>query len=60
MIDRRVAGQPQACVGRTYADAPEIDGQIYVTGRGLKPGQSVSCEVVAAKGYDLVGIWNRP
>jgi ribosomal protein S12 methylthiotransferase len=60
MIDRPVAGQPQAYVGRTYADAPEIDGQIYVTGRGLQPGQIASCEVVAAKGYDLVGIWNRP
>ncbi len=56
MIDRRVAGQPQAYVGRTYADAPEIDGQIYVTGKGLSPGQIVSCEVVAAEGYDLVGI----
>jgi ribosomal protein S12 methylthiotransferase len=56
MIDRRVADQPQACVGRTYADAPEIDGQVYVTGKGLSPGQIVSCEVVAAEGYDLVGI----
>jgi ribosomal protein S12 methylthiotransferase len=56
MIDRRVARQPHAYVGRTYADAPEIDGQIYVTGEGLSPGQIVSCEVVAAEGYDLVGI----
>ena len=56
MIDRRVADQPQAYVGRTYADAPEIDGQVYVTGKGLSPGQIVSCEVVAAEGYDLVGI----
>jgi ribosomal protein S12 methylthiotransferase len=60
MIDRRVAGQPPAYVGRTYADAPEIDGQIYVTGEGLRPGEIVSCEVVAAEGYDLIGIWNHP
>ncbi len=39
-----------------YADAPEVDGQVYVTGEGLSPGQIVSCEVVAAKGYDLIGI----
>ncbi len=56
MIDRRVPQQPHAYVGRTYADAPEIDGQIYVTGQGLSPGQIVSCEVVAAEGYDLVGV----
>jgi ribosomal protein S12 methylthiotransferase len=56
MIDRRVVQQPHAYVGRTYADAPEIDGQIYVTGAELSPGQIVSCEVVAAEGYDLVGI----
>jgi ribosomal protein S12 methylthiotransferase len=56
MIDRPVAQQPHAYVGRTYADAPEIDGQIYVTGAELSPGQIVSCEVVAAEGYDLVGI----
>ena len=60
MIDRRIAGQPQAYVGRTYADAPEIDGQIYVTGEELRPGDVVSCEVVAAEGYDLIGIWNHP
>jgi ribosomal protein S12 methylthiotransferase len=56
MIDGRVADEPQAYVGRTYADAPEIDGQIYVTGKDLSPGQIVSCEVVTAEGYDLVGI----
>ena len=59
MIDRRVGGQPQAYLGRTYADAPEIDGQIYVTGKGLSPGQIVFCEVVAAEGYDLVGLGIR-
>ncbi len=56
MIDRPIAGQPHAHVGRTYADAPEVDGQIYVTGEGLSPGQIVSCEVVAADGYDLIGV----
>jgi ribosomal protein S12 methylthiotransferase len=41
-------------IGRTYADAPEIDGVVYVTGRKLRPGQIVPCEIVANKGYDLV------
>ncbi|MEN6405396.1 MAG: 30S ribosomal protein S12 methylthiotransferase RimO [Thermoguttaceae bacterium] len=56
MIDASVLGQPNAYVGRGVADAPEIDGQVYVTGDGLKPGQVVSCEIVAAKEYDLIGV----
>jgi ribosomal protein S12 methylthiotransferase len=56
MIDRPVPDRQNVYVGRSYADAPEVDGQVYVTGEGLAPGQIVSCEVVAAKEYDLVGI----
>ena len=36
MIDRRIPGEPNAYVGRSYADAPEVDGQVYVTGRGTR------------------------
>jgi ribosomal protein S12 methylthiotransferase len=56
MIDARISGQPNAYVGRSYADAPEVDGQVYVTGLELSPGQVVSSEIVAAQGYDLIGI----
>jgi ribosomal protein S12 methylthiotransferase len=56
IIDRRVPGEINAYVGRSYADAPEVDGQVYVTGENLTPGQIVGCEIVAASGYDLVGV----
>ena len=56
IIDRRIAGEQKAYVGRSYADAPEVDGQVYVTGEKLRPGQIVACEIVAAKGYDLIGV----
>ena len=56
MIDRRVPGEINAYVGRSYADAPEVDGQVYVTGENLMPGQIVACEIVAARGYDLIGV----
>lgn len=56
LIDRPVCGEPDAFVGRSYADAPEIDGVVYVTGRGLQAGQFVPCEIVAAQGYDLIGV----
>lgn len=43
-------------VGRTKADAPEIDGVIYVTtDRHLKPGDFVKVKVTAHEDYDLVG-----
>ncbi|MBY0396212.1 MAG: 30S ribosomal protein S12 methylthiotransferase RimO, partial [Thermoleophilia bacterium] len=41
-------------VGRTYADAPDVDGVTYVRGRGLEVGDLVACEVVASQGYDTV------
>ena len=56
LIDRCMPGQQDAYVGRSYADAPEVDGVVYVTGGDLAPGQIVPCEVVAARGYDLVAV----
>ncbi len=54
LIDRDIPGEENAYVGRTYADAPEIDGVVYVTGEHLTPGQIVPCEIVAARDYDLI------
>ena len=55
LIDRCISPAENAYVGRSYADAPEVDGQVYVTGVDLVPGQIVPCEIVAAQGYDLIG-----
>jgi ribosomal protein S12 methylthiotransferase len=55
LIDRCISPAENAYVGRSYADAPEVDGQVYVTGENLVPGQIVPCEIVAAQGYDLIG-----
>lgn len=59
IIDRDIPGERNAFLGRSYADAPEVDGAVYVTGENLKPGQIVPCEIVAARGYDLVGVGLR-
>ncbi len=56
LIDRDIPGEDNAWVGRSYAEAPEIDGLVYVTGEKLRPGQIVSCEIVATEGYDLVAV----
>ena len=56
ILDSAVAGQPHAWVGRSYADAPDVDGLVYVTGEDLSAGQIVRCEVVATQDYDLVAV----
>ena len=43
-------------VGRTTADAPDIDGVIYVTtDRHLNPGDFVDVKVTDSRDYDLIG-----
>ncbi|HEV3137202.1 MAG TPA: 30S ribosomal protein S12 methylthiotransferase RimO [Pirellulales bacterium] len=56
LIDRDVPEQKNAWIGRGYADAPDVDGVVYVSGQKLRPGQIVRCEIVATSDYDLVGV----
>lgn len=43
-------------VGRTQADAPEVDGVVYVTTkRHLKPGDFVDVRITDSQDYDLIG-----
>lgn len=44
------------CVGRTYAEAPDVDPLVYVTGRDLEVGSVVRCEVVETQGLDLIAV----
>lgn len=41
-------------IGRTYADAPDVDGLTFVRGASIEAGDLVACEIIAADGYDLV------
>ena len=54
IIDSAVPGEKNAWIGRSYADAPDVDGVVYVTGRRLAVGNIVPCEIVTAQNYDLV------
>ncbi len=54
LIDAAVPEERNAWVGRSYADAPDVDGVVYVTGEKLSAGSIVPCEVVGYSGYDLV------
>jgi ribosomal protein S12 methylthiotransferase len=44
----------EGAIGRSSADAPEIDGKVYLNGvTDLRPGDFVEAEVTAADDYDL-------
>ncbi|MBI4753042.1 30S ribosomal protein S12 methylthiotransferase RimO [Candidatus Desantisbacteria bacterium] len=45
----------QGMIGRSQYEAPEIDGVIYLEGNGVKIGEIVPVEIIAATEYDLVG-----
>jgi ribosomal protein S12 methylthiotransferase len=46
----------QVAITRSYADAPEIDGQVYVLdGQDLKAGDLVDVKISDADDYDLSG-----
>ena len=42
-------------LGRSYADAPDVDGVTWVQGAELHTGDLVRCKISAAQEYDLVG-----
>ncbi|MEM9352062.1 MAG: 30S ribosomal protein S12 methylthiotransferase RimO [Planctomycetota bacterium] len=57
LIDGPVPEQPGAWIGRTFADAPDVDGLVYVSTAEkaeLVPGEFVECEIVGSQGYDLI------
>jgi ribosomal protein S12 methylthiotransferase len=54
LIDEADAQTPGWHLGRSYADAPEIDGTVRVKGKGLMPGDLVRAKITAADGYDLL------
>ena len=39
----------------TFVARPDVDGVVYVTGKRLQAGQIVPTEIVASRGYDLIG-----
>ncbi len=55
MIEGKVDGE-NAYVGRTYRDAPEIDGYVFVnTDESLMTGDFIKVNIVGAYEYDLIG-----
>jgi ribosomal protein S12 methylthiotransferase len=51
LIDRRDGGH---LVGRTFMDAPDIDGLAYLLQDDWSPGELVRARVIATSGWDLL------
>ena len=61
LVDRAPAMGRKGGVGRSYADAPEIDGVVRLlapekASKTFKVGEFTRARIVAAEGHDLVGI----
>ena len=56
LVEGRDEEQPNICVGRSYREAPEVDGQVYVENdRDSKPGDIIRVKVLQGFTYDVVG-----
>jgi ribosomal protein S12 methylthiotransferase len=60
LIDRAEPGGKGLWAGRSYADAPDVDGLVYVAAENLRPGDLLRCEILEALEYDLVARPARP
>ena len=62
LLDAPAPDSDRAWIGRTWADAPDVDGLVFVTAGAdpLAAGNLVDCEIVAAHGYDLIAVAAGP
>ena len=56
MVEGRLTGEEDTYAARTEADAPDVDGYIFIhSERELLTGEIVRARVTAAEDYDLIG-----
>jgi ribosomal protein S12 methylthiotransferase len=61
LVDSAPALGRRGGVGRSYADAPEIDGRVRLlppekASRTLRAGEFTRAKIIAADGHDLIGV----
>ncbi len=58
ILDQPVPEERNVWIGRSHADAPDVDAVVYVTGgnQKLAAGKITPCEIVTAQDYDLIGV----
>jgi ribosomal protein S12 methylthiotransferase len=56
LIEGKIAEEENVYIGRTYMDAPQVDGFLFLEAQAeLMSGDMVKAVVTGSKGYDLVG-----
>ena len=56
MVEGQVSGEENVYIGRTYMDAPDVDGYLFFASQEERlSGDFVNVKVTGAKGYDLIG-----
>jgi ribosomal protein S12 methylthiotransferase len=56
LIEGKLTDEENVYIGRTYMDAPQVDGYIFISSdEELLSGDMIKATVTAAKDYDLVG-----
>jgi ribosomal protein S12 methylthiotransferase len=56
LIDEKLTGEKEKFLGRTSGDAPEIDGVVHVSGKGMKAGEMYKVKITDTLEYDLIGM----
>jgi ribosomal protein S12 methylthiotransferase len=54
LVEGRSAVDITTAVGRSFRDAPDVDGKVYLRRCAAKPGTFVRARVVEARTYDLI------
>ncbi|MBE3553124.1 MAG: 30S ribosomal protein S12 methylthiotransferase RimO [Kyrpidia tusciae] len=55
LLERQDDRRPDIWIGRSEYDAPEIDGQVFVSGAGGRPGEFVKVRITHSFDFDLAG-----
>lgn len=56
MVEGRDSDQKNVAYGRTYREAPDVDGQVYIEGdTDSQPGDIIKIKVVQGFTYDILG-----
>ncbi len=55
LVDEKDDSGRDYWLGRTYMDAPEVDGLVYIKGAGIRIGDIVPVRITGTLEYDLIG-----
>lgn len=55
LVEKQNENNKGEWTGRSYADAPEVDGEVYVKDRTIKSGDMIKVKITGTMDYDLAG-----